>query len=184
MLNGHCNSPIAGHATLAGSEMTLRASVLDEAGAGFIEVTRNGPGDRPRELGRAVGMELLAKGAAEIIARTRPEEWRPPAAARTQPMSGEIAVPAPAAGEATGAGLGLAARDRRKPEAEFVQRGLVPAELPVLDGGEAVAAHRRLRQAAQIMGEAARFGERRAGRDHAVGEPDAAGLLAGDTASG
>ncbi|MGY4477518.1 hydroxymethylbilane synthase [Bradyrhizobium sp. USDA 3364] len=71
VLNGHCNSPIAGHATLAGAEMTLRASVLDEAGAGFIEVVRSGPADRPRELGRAVGMELLAKGAAEIIARTR-----------------------------------------------------------------------------------------------------------------
>jgi len=74
VLNGHCNSPIAGHATLAGREMTLRASVLDEVGAGFIEVTRRGPADRPRELGRAVGMELLAKGAAEIIARTRVDE--------------------------------------------------------------------------------------------------------------
>ena len=30
--------------------------------------------DRPRELGRAVGLELLDKGAAEIIARTRPDE--------------------------------------------------------------------------------------------------------------
>jgi hydroxymethylbilane synthase len=74
VLNGHCNSPIAGHATRAGSELTLRASVLDEAGDRFIEVTRKGPADRPRELGRAVGMELLDKGAAEIIARTRPEE--------------------------------------------------------------------------------------------------------------
>ncbi|WP_246801630.1 hydroxymethylbilane synthase [Bradyrhizobium genosp. L] len=74
VLNGHCNSPIAGHATLAGGEITLRASVLDEAGARFIETTRRGPADRPRELGRAVGMELLDKGAAEIIARTRPEE--------------------------------------------------------------------------------------------------------------
>ncbi|MHC2336399.1 hydroxymethylbilane synthase [Bradyrhizobium sp. USDA 4454] len=74
VLNGHCNSPIAGHATFAGGEMTLRASVLDELGAGFIEVTRRGPSDRPRELGRAVGMELLEKGAAEIIARTRVEE--------------------------------------------------------------------------------------------------------------
>ena len=74
VLNGHCNSPIAGHATLAGSEMTLTAAVLDEAGGGFIEVSRQGPADRPRELGRAVGLELLDKGAAEIIARTRPDE--------------------------------------------------------------------------------------------------------------
>jgi hydroxymethylbilane synthase len=74
ILNGHCNSPIAGHATLAGGEMTLRASVLDEAGDRFIEASRTGPADRPHELGRAVGLELLDKGAAEIIARTRPEE--------------------------------------------------------------------------------------------------------------
>ena len=39
----------------------------------FIEVTRSGPANRPRELGRAVGLELLHKGAADIIARTRPE---------------------------------------------------------------------------------------------------------------
>jgi hydroxymethylbilane synthase len=74
VLNGHCNSPIAGYSTISGSEMTLTASVLDEAGGGqFIEVTRAGPADRPRELGRAVGLELLDRGAAEIIARTRPE---------------------------------------------------------------------------------------------------------------
>ena len=32
------------------------------------------PADRPRELGRAVGLELLDKGAAEIIASNRPDE--------------------------------------------------------------------------------------------------------------
>jgi hydroxymethylbilane synthase len=74
ILNGHCNSPIAGHAVLASGEMILRASVLDETGDRFIEASRTGAADRPRELGRAVGLELLDKGAAEIIARTRPEE--------------------------------------------------------------------------------------------------------------
>ncbi len=73
VLNGHCNSPIAGHATLDGSEMMLRASVLDESGGRFIEVIHKGDATRPRELGRAVGLDLLDKGAAEIIARTRPE---------------------------------------------------------------------------------------------------------------
>ena len=53
--------------------MSLTASVLDETGGLFIEVSRSGPADRPRELGRAVGLELLNKGAAEIIARNRPE---------------------------------------------------------------------------------------------------------------
>ncbi len=43
--------------------MSLTASVLDEERGGqFIEVTRSGPANRPRELGRAVGLELLRQG--------------------------------------------------------------------------------------------------------------------------
>jgi len=72
VLNGHCNSPIAGFSTIDGGKMTLTASVLDEAGDLFIEASRSGPADRPRELGRAVGLELLNKGAAAIIERSRP----------------------------------------------------------------------------------------------------------------
>jgi len=72
ILNGHCNSPVAGFASIEGTQMSLTASVLDEAGSLFIEASRSGPADRPRELGRAVGLELLAKGAAEIIERSRP----------------------------------------------------------------------------------------------------------------
>ncbi|WP_300210115.1 hydroxymethylbilane synthase [Bradyrhizobium sp.] len=73
VLNGHCNSPIAGLAMIDGTLMSLTASVLDEDGQRFIEVARSGPADRPRELGRAVGLELLAKGAAGIIERSRPK---------------------------------------------------------------------------------------------------------------
>src|SRR6202162_6170059 len=62
VLNGHCNSPIAGFATIDGAQMSLTASVLDEGGQRFIEVSHSGPADRPRELGRAAGLELLAKG--------------------------------------------------------------------------------------------------------------------------
>jgi hydroxymethylbilane synthase len=72
ILNGHCNSPVAGFSTIEGNQMTLTASVLDEAGQFFIEASRSGPADRPRELGRAVGLELLTKGAADIIERSRP----------------------------------------------------------------------------------------------------------------
>ena len=74
VLNGHCNSPIAGHAALDGNDMILTAAVLDETGNHFIETSRRGPVDRPRELGRAVGLDLLEQGAAEIIARNRPDE--------------------------------------------------------------------------------------------------------------
>jgi hydroxymethylbilane synthase len=72
VLNGHCNSPIAGYSSISGADMTLTASVLDESGGEIIEVTRSGVANRPRELGRAVGLELLDNGAAAIIARTRP----------------------------------------------------------------------------------------------------------------
>ena len=72
VLNGHCNSPIAGFAEISGEQMSLTASVLDHAGSRIIEASRPGPADRPRELGRAVGLDLLAKGAAEIIERSRP----------------------------------------------------------------------------------------------------------------
>jgi hydroxymethylbilane synthase len=72
ILNGHCNSPIAGFSTIDGTQMSLTSSVLDEAGGLFIEASRSGPADRPRELGRAVGLDLLANGAAEIIERSRP----------------------------------------------------------------------------------------------------------------
>jgi len=72
VLNGHCNSPIAGFAEVAGEQMSLAASVLDHAGSRIIEASRSGPANRPRELGRAVGLELLAKGASEIIERSRP----------------------------------------------------------------------------------------------------------------
>lgn len=72
VLNGHCNSPIAGFAEIEGAEMSLTASVLDHAGSRIIEARRSGTANRPRELGRAVGLELLGKGAAEIIERSRP----------------------------------------------------------------------------------------------------------------
>ena len=72
VLNGHCNSPISAFSTIEGAQMSLTAAVLDLDGGIFIEASRSGPADRPRELGRAVGLELLGKGAADIIERSRP----------------------------------------------------------------------------------------------------------------
>ena len=47
--------------------------IKDEAGRLFIEASRTGPADRPRELGRAVAMDLLNQGASDIIERSRPK---------------------------------------------------------------------------------------------------------------
>lgn len=72
VLNGHCNSPIAGFSSIDGREMTLTASVLDLDGNQLLEAARSGPADKPRELGRAVAFDLLEQGAAAIIERSRP----------------------------------------------------------------------------------------------------------------
>jgi len=72
VLNGHCNSPIAGFAEIKGADMSLSASVLDLSGGTILEASRSGPANRPRELGRAVAFDLLAKGAADIIEGSRP----------------------------------------------------------------------------------------------------------------
>ena len=72
VLNGHCNSPIAGFSTIEGDQISLTASVLDLSGNTMIEASLRGAANRPRELGRAVGLALLEKGAAGIIERSRP----------------------------------------------------------------------------------------------------------------
>ena len=71
LLNGHCNAPIAAHARLDGDSIHLNAAVMSEDGAIFIEVRKSGSADRPRELGRAVGLELLDKGAVSLIEASR-----------------------------------------------------------------------------------------------------------------
>jgi len=71
VLNGHCNAPIAGLATISVSRLTLKGAVISLDGAMLIEETREGAIDRPRELGRAVGLQLLDKGAKAIIEATR-----------------------------------------------------------------------------------------------------------------
>lgn len=71
ILNGHCNSPIAGHASIEGEALRFKAAVIDLYTDEIVEVELVGTADRPRELGRAVGFALLEKGAAAIIEKTR-----------------------------------------------------------------------------------------------------------------
>ncbi|OFX05470.1 MAG: hydroxymethylbilane synthase [Alphaproteobacteria bacterium RIFCSPHIGHO2_12_FULL_63_12] len=71
VLNGHCNAPIAGHATIDVARMTLKGAVISLDGKTLIEIEADGAIDRPKELGRAVGLQLLAHGAKEIIDATR-----------------------------------------------------------------------------------------------------------------
>lgn len=71
VLNGHCNAPIAGHASVAVSRLTLKGAVIGLDGKTLIEIEAKGAIDRPRELGRYVGLMLLEQGAKEIIEATR-----------------------------------------------------------------------------------------------------------------
>ena len=71
LLEGHCNAPIAGLATRHGASLRLRAAVYSPDGAATAQSEREGPAHLPRELGRAVAQDLLAQGAADLLARSR-----------------------------------------------------------------------------------------------------------------
>lgn len=71
VLNGHCNAPIAGHATVKVSRLALRGAVISLDGKTIVEAAREGPIDRPRELGRTVGLDLIERGAKGIIEAAR-----------------------------------------------------------------------------------------------------------------
>ena len=67
VLNGHCNTPIAGRAELKGNQLVLRAAVLSLDGETMIETLMDGDALRPRELGRKAGLNLLEQGAACLL---------------------------------------------------------------------------------------------------------------------
>jgi hydroxymethylbilane synthase len=71
VLNGHCHSPIAAHASADGAHLALKAAVLSLDGKEIVEAARDGAADRPRELGRAVAMTLLDRGARRLIESSR-----------------------------------------------------------------------------------------------------------------
>lgn len=71
VLNGHCNAPIAGHARVEVSRLTLKGAVISLDGKTLVEIEAEGAIDRPRELGRLVGLKLLEQGAGEIIEASR-----------------------------------------------------------------------------------------------------------------
>lgn len=71
VLDGHCNSPIAAYAEIAGEALHLTAEVLDLPGDTVLRAEASGPVDAPRSLGRSVALDLVAQGAADIIAATR-----------------------------------------------------------------------------------------------------------------
>src|SRR5713101_4113830 len=84
--------------------------------------------------------------------------------------------------EAASASLCFAAVDGGDAQPEFIQDRVLPTQSPLLDRREPVAAQCRLWQPCQFMGQLPGDRERLSGFDDAIGETDALGFLAGNTA--
>ncbi|PQA46753.1 hydroxymethylbilane synthase [Amnimonas aquatica] len=67
-LQGGCQVPIAGYATLAGDRISLRGRVGSVDGSRLIEAAVAGPAAQAEALGEALAERLLAAGAGEILA--------------------------------------------------------------------------------------------------------------------
>lgn len=68
VLQGHCNSPIAGFASsLSDDRLSLRAMVFSLDGKVAVEATETGSAADPVLLGTSVAITLLRQGARELI---------------------------------------------------------------------------------------------------------------------
>jgi hydroxymethylbilane synthase len=66
-IEGGCQVPIAGHATVHGGRVSMRALVASLDGKQVIRGERSGPAADARQLGVALAEELLSKGADAIL---------------------------------------------------------------------------------------------------------------------
>lgn len=66
-LEGGCDLPLAGHATINGGELRLTGLVASADGRRIVRDEVSGLSDNAVELGLQLGETLLAGGAAEIL---------------------------------------------------------------------------------------------------------------------
>ncbi|WP_344904043.1 hypothetical protein [Actinomadura meridiana] len=67
-LQGHCNSPIAGHARIErDGQLSLRGMVFTRDGSQFVHSQEWAPPERGEDLGAYVADDLLRKGARDLI---------------------------------------------------------------------------------------------------------------------
>ena len=67
-LDGGCQVPVAGHATVGEHMISMAGLVASIDGKRMVRATQTGPRSAAAALGTAVGRELLAAGAAELLA--------------------------------------------------------------------------------------------------------------------
>jgi hydroxymethylbilane synthase len=68
-IGGDCHTPIAGHASVHGDRLVMRALVAALDGREIVGDTAEGPLDTAAEIGTRLATALLSRGAAELIAR-------------------------------------------------------------------------------------------------------------------
>jgi len=66
-LNGGCSAPIAAFATISGNNISMTARVIALDGSTMLEVTDEAPPDQAQALGEKMAIELLRKGAQDIL---------------------------------------------------------------------------------------------------------------------
>lgn len=70
-LEGGCRAPVAAHATVRGAALAVAAAVMSLDGSTLIRAERSGRAADAAALGEDAARELLARGAAEIVAAAR-----------------------------------------------------------------------------------------------------------------
>ncbi len=66
-LNGGCSAPIAAFASISNEEITLTGRVIALDGSNMLETTGKAPLDQAQALGEKLAIELLEKGAQDIL---------------------------------------------------------------------------------------------------------------------
>ena len=69
-LEGSCRTPIAGHATIDGDQLTFRGQILSVDGKQRYDVSRNGPAREGDEIGLAAAEDVLSRADPAILARS------------------------------------------------------------------------------------------------------------------
>ncbi len=78
-VGGGCLVPLGAHAELHGDHLVLDAVLASEDGSQIVRGRMEGPGAKPRELGAALGADLMERGGKTILAQLRlPEPGKRP----------------------------------------------------------------------------------------------------------
>ena len=67
VLDGSCRTPIAGHATIAGTRLHFRGMIIRPDGSEAFETSRDGNADDAEAIGGDAGRELRGRGGADFF---------------------------------------------------------------------------------------------------------------------